>query len=75
MPCSGGTPKPRMKNDPALVAKGRELNSRWLEEINNNPSALPAPGGKYQITKQIEQALTPTLSRLTGRGSKLREAA
>jgi hypothetical protein len=23
-------------------------------EINNNPSALPAPGGKYHVAKQIE---------------------
>jgi hypothetical protein len=59
-----------------LVAKARELSSRWLEEINNNPWALPAPGGKYQISKQIEQTLTPAGSRSTGRGrKKLSEAA
>jgi len=47
---------PKMKNDPALVAKARKLNACWLEEINNNPSALPAPCGKYQVSKQIEVA-------------------
>src|SRR5262249_25594054 len=44
--------QPKLKNDPALIAKARELNSRWLEEINSNPSALPEAGGKYQVSKQ-----------------------
>jgi hypothetical protein len=35
----------KLSNDPRLLAMARELNSRWLEEINNNPLALPAPGG------------------------------
>jgi len=65
---------PKMKNDPALVAKARELNSRWLEEINNNPAALPAPGGKYQVSKQIENAHAPALSQRE-RGTNLLEAA
>jgi len=30
--------KPKVKNDPALVAKARELRDRWLEKVN-------APGG------------------------------
>jgi hypothetical protein len=46
--------RPKMKNDPALLAKARELNARWLEEISNNPSALPEPRGKYEVCKQIE---------------------
>jgi hypothetical protein len=58
-------PKQKMKNDPALVAKARELNGRWLEEINNNPSALPAPGGKYQVTKQIESPQAQPVALLT----------
>ena len=53
-----------VKNDPALVAKARELNSRWLEEINSNPSALPEPGGKYQVTKQIEATQSKTVALL-----------
>jgi N-acetylglutamate synthase-like GNAT family acetyltransferase len=59
---AGGEKRPKMKNDPALVAKARQLNACWLEEINSNPSALPAPGGKYQVIKQIEQTLSPALS-------------
>jgi len=47
-------PRPKLTHDPEFFAKARELNARWLEEINSNPSALPAPGGKYQVTKQIE---------------------
>jgi hypothetical protein len=40
------------------------LNSRWLEEINSNPSALPAPGGKYQVIKQIETPAAKDILRL-----------
>src|SRR5439155_27155036 len=46
------TPRPKLKNDPILIAKARELNGRWLELINNDPSALPQPCGKYAICKQ-----------------------
>jgi hypothetical protein len=42
------------------LPEGRSRGS--LEEINNNPSALPAPCGKCHVTQQIERGLTPTLS-------------
>jgi hypothetical protein len=43
----------KLKNDPALVAKARELNGRWLELINNDPTALPSTG-KYQASRSLE---------------------
>ena len=51
--------------DPALVAKARELNSRWLKEINSNPTALPEPRAKYELCKAIEARVekpTPLLA-------------
>lgn len=44
----------KMKNDPALLAKARKLNACWLEEINSNPSALPAPSGKYRVARALQ---------------------
>ena len=52
------------RND-RVIAKARELNSRWLEEINSNPSALPGPSAKYEVRKAIEPAnarATPLLA-------------
>ena len=48
------TPKAKVKNDPALIAKARELNGRWMEVINNDPNALPAAARKYAVSRQIE---------------------
>jgi hypothetical protein len=33
---------PKMKNDPALIAKARELNSRWVNGRNTSQTKLPA---------------------------------
>lgn len=48
-------PKPKVKNDPKLVAAARELRDRWLEQVN----AAPLVGhGKYEVSRAIEdQAL------------------
>jgi hypothetical protein len=48
-------PKPKKqkaKNDPAMVAKVRELNARWMEQVNANPSLL-LPAGKYEVCKAL----------------------
>jgi len=40
--------------EPCRVAAARELRDRYLERINNDPYALPAPNLKYDISRQIE---------------------
>ena len=45
--------KPKQKHDPKYVAAARELRDRYLERINNDPAALPTPGGKYAVVKQL----------------------
>jgi hypothetical protein len=40
----------KTKNDPALVAKVRELRDRCLEHVNANPAALVA-AGKYDVSR------------------------
>ena len=49
---AGGTPTPRKKNDPKLIAVARELRDRWLEKVNEEGFALPA--GKYDVSRQLE---------------------
>jgi len=65
----------KLTHDPEFFRKTRELRDRFLEDVNSDPLALPNPETKYQVVRQIEQALTPTLARNTGRGSKLLDAA
>jgi hypothetical protein len=48
------TKREKLKHDPALVAKARELNGRWLELINSDPNALPDSQPRYHLVKQIE---------------------
>jgi len=43
-------PKPRRKNDAALVAKARELRDRWLERVNSG-EYLPQASGKYDLRR------------------------
>jgi len=45
-------PKPKVKNDPKLVAAARELRDRWLEKANEDPSAFLA-NGKYEVSRAI----------------------
>jgi len=45
-------PKPKVKNDPKLVAAARELRDRWLEKANEDPSAF-LPNGKYEVSRQL----------------------
>jgi hypothetical protein len=49
---AGGTPTPRKKNDPKLVAAARELRDRWLEKVNSG-LYLPQAEGKYEISRQL----------------------
>ena len=49
-----------MKNDPALVAKARELRDRWLEKVNANPGLIDS-AGKYQVTRAVNEAERPAL--------------
>jgi hypothetical protein len=44
--------KPKVKNDPKLVAAARELRDRWLEHVNRNPAALVSEG-KYQVSRML----------------------
>lgn len=44
--------KQKVKADPALVAKARELRDRWLERVNADASVL-ACGGKYDVSKAL----------------------
>jgi hypothetical protein len=51
-------PRPRMKNDPKLVAAARELRDRYTEQINAAPGTLlsPSASGKYDVSRQLESA-------------------
>ena len=37
--CGAAERRPRVKNDPKLVAAARELRDRWLERVNSDSSA------------------------------------
>jgi hypothetical protein len=45
--------KPKLKNDPALVAKARELRDRYLEQFNSGGAGLILPAGKYEVARQL----------------------
>jgi hypothetical protein len=49
-------PKPRMKNDPRLVAAARELRDRWLEQVNQTPLLCC---GKYEVSRRLEGNSVP----------------
>lgn len=46
-------PKPKVKTDPRLVSAARELRDRWLERVNDDPSAILGLG-KYDVSRAIE---------------------
>ena len=47
-------PKPRRaKIDPTLVAAARELRDRWMERVNDDPSALLVRQGKYEVGRAL----------------------
>jgi hypothetical protein len=58
----------KVKVDPSLVAKARELRDRWMECVNADPSRMIG-GGKYDPGKQLAPSQTP------GASPKLLEAA
>ena len=45
--------KPKVKNDPRLVAAARELRDRWLERVDADASALLIEA-KYDVSRRIE---------------------
>ena len=45
--------KPKVKIDPQLVSKARELRDRYLEHVNDQP-LLVAPRGKYDVSRALE---------------------
>jgi hypothetical protein len=47
--------KPKVKNDPQLVAAARELKDRWLEQVNGG-LYLPMGNGKYEGSRGIGEA-------------------
>jgi Acetyltransferase (GNAT) family len=48
----------KVKADPVLVAKARELRDRWLEKVNEDPSILLSEG-KYAVTRQLTPPSAP----------------
>jgi hypothetical protein len=49
--------KPKVKNDPKLVAAARELRDRWLEHVGAHPEAILSQG-KYDVTRQLKGQAT-----------------
>ena len=49
--------KPKVKNDPRLVAAARKLKDRWLEQVNGG-LYLPMANGKYEVSRGIESQVT-----------------
>ncbi|MDQ3440503.1 MAG: GNAT family N-acetyltransferase [Planctomycetota bacterium] len=45
--------KEKAKADPKLVAAARELRDRYLERVNDSPDALPAPTGRYDVSRTL----------------------
>jgi hypothetical protein len=50
--------KPKVKNDPRLVAAARELKDRWLEHVNGGGEDL-LPTGKYDVTRVLPAKISP----------------
>ncbi|MGB7159892.1 MAG: hypothetical protein WBD40_17630 [Tepidisphaeraceae bacterium] len=53
--------KPRVKIDPALIAKARELRDRCMEQANDR-LLLAAGNGKYDVSRTLPSALSARLS-------------
>lgn len=34
----------------------RELRNRWMEQVNDSLQALPAPKGRYEVSRTMEPA-------------------
>jgi GNAT superfamily N-acetyltransferase len=46
-------PRPKVKNDPKLVAAARELRDRWLERVNTEPTVLSGASSKYDVSRAL----------------------
>ena len=44
---------PKAKIDPRYLAAARELRDRFLEHVNDRRAALPARGGKYDVSRTL----------------------
>jgi hypothetical protein len=53
--------KPVQRIDAGFLAKARELRDRWLECVNSGTAQLPAPVGKYDVTRMLSAAPTTPL--------------
>ena len=51
--------KPKLKNDPALGKKARELRDRWLEQVNSG-LYLPQAAAKYDLNRELNANQRPT---------------
>ena len=51
----------KVKIDPQLAAKARELRDRYLERVNTAAGAMPSQG-KYDVTRSLSSAEKPTLA-------------
>jgi hypothetical protein len=50
--------RPKLKNDPKLVAAARELRDRYTEQINAGLLLPPSAHGKYEVSRMLEAAPT-----------------
>lgn len=52
----------KVKADPVLVAKARELRDRWLEKVNEDPALLLSGGaqGKYAVGRELTESSSAT---------------
>ncbi len=58
------------KNDPKLVAAARELRDRWLERVNEDPSALIGQG-KYDVSRVLTDGRERSDARTTSKIPKI----
>jgi hypothetical protein len=56
----------KVKADPALIAKARELRDRWLEKVNSGQAGglIPIEQGKYDPVVALPQRVEPALKAL-----------
>ena len=62
----------KIKADPVLVAKARELRDRYLEQFNS--PGLVLPSAKYEVARQVD-AKAPAAPLLLEQAGELSRAA
>ncbi|MGB7157227.1 MAG: hypothetical protein WBD40_04115, partial [Tepidisphaeraceae bacterium] len=48
------SPLPAAKIDPKYLAAARQLRDVWMERANDGMLALPAPRGKYDVSRTLD---------------------